>query len=485
MLRHFPNGRTARPRIAVVVALSASLLTVTLTTPAPSLASGDDHHALTRQKAQLEHSLAGSHDDLDEVSQQLVTAQGRLDTAVSDLGAARARLDGLHAEVQAAVVREQQLEQALTAARQRLAGARQDLARGLSTVATQRSQLAAFAVSNATTQMTELSTLGLVVTADSTHAAIGEVQGANSALARQLADLQRLQANQVLLRYTEQRVRRAAADVAAQRDAAAANVAQQQALEAEAATAAGAVEQQVSDLQTRRTTLASAKAVELRRIRTMERERTNVEAQLRKIAQQRAAAHRAALAAAAAAARRAQEAAAARAAQEAAAARAEQEAAAARAAQQTAAARAAQETAAAEKAQSSGAAAPQASTGSSTQAMAPALDTGVLSWPVTDTYVTSPYGMRMHPILHIWELHDGTDFHATCGTPVYAAADGRVTSEYFNAGYGNRLMIDHGFVDGVSLWTSYNHLTSFVATTGESVSRGQLIAYSGTTGYST
>lgn len=460
----------------MVVALSASLLTVTLTTPAPSLASGDDHHALTRQKAQLEHSLAGSHDDLDEVSQQLVTAQGRLDTAVSDLGAARARLDGLHAEVQAAVVREQQLEQALTAARQRLAGARQDLARGLSTVATQRSQLAAFAVSNATTQMTELSTLGLVVTADSTHAAIGEVQGANSALARQLADLQRLQANQVLLRYTEQRVRRAAADVAAQRDAAAANVAQQQALEAEAATAAGAVEQQVSDLQTRRTTLASAKAVELRRIRTMERERTNVEAQLRKIAQQRAAAHRAALAAAAAAARRAQEAAAARAAQE---------AAAARAAQEAAAARAAQETAAAEKAQSSGAAAPQASTGSSTQAMAPALDTGVLSWPVTDTYVTSPYGMRMHPILHIWELHDGTDFHATCGTPVYAAADGRVTSEYFNAGYGNRLMIDHGFVDGVSLWTSYNHLTSFVATTGESVSRGQLIAYSGTTGYST
>ena len=58
-------------------------------------------------------------------------------------------------------------------------------------------------------------------------------------------------------------------------------------------------------------------------------------------------------------------------------------------------------------------------------------------------------------------------------------------SAYYNAGYGNRVIIDHGFVRGVSLSTSYNHLTSFVARPGEHVSRGQLIAYSGTTGYST
>lgn len=110
---------------------------------------------------------------------------------------------------------------------------------------------------------------------------------------------------------------------------------------------------------------------------------------------------------------------------------------------------------------------------------------GYLSYPVTNTYITSPYGMRMHPILHVWKLHDGTDFHADCGTPVYAAAPGRVMSEYYNAGYGNRIILDHGFVRGVSLWTSYNHLTSFVARPGEHVQRGELIAYSGTTGYST
>jgi murein DD-endopeptidase MepM/ murein hydrolase activator NlpD len=110
---------------------------------------------------------------------------------------------------------------------------------------------------------------------------------------------------------------------------------------------------------------------------------------------------------------------------------------------------------------------------------------GYLSYPVNNTYVTSPYGMRLHPILHIWELHDGTDFHAPCGTPVYAAAPGRVSSEYYNGGYGNRLFIDHGYVRGVSLWTSYNHLSSYVAHVGEHVNRGELIAYSGTTGYST
>jgi murein DD-endopeptidase MepM/ murein hydrolase activator NlpD len=109
---------------------------------------------------------------------------------------------------------------------------------------------------------------------------------------------------------------------------------------------------------------------------------------------------------------------------------------------------------------------------------------GFLSFPVNGP-VTSPYGMRFHPILHIWELHDGTDFGVPCGTPVHAAAAGRITQEYFNVAYGNRVIMDHGWVHGVSLQTSYNHLTSFVASIGQQVRRGQLIAYSGTTGWST
>ncbi|HKE71320.1 MAG TPA: peptidoglycan DD-metalloendopeptidase family protein [Nocardioidaceae bacterium] len=110
---------------------------------------------------------------------------------------------------------------------------------------------------------------------------------------------------------------------------------------------------------------------------------------------------------------------------------------------------------------------------------------GWLSYPVTNPIITSPYGMRMHPILHVWKLHDGTDFGVDCGTPVYAAASGTVISAYYDDAYGNRLTINHGNVNGVALATSYNHLTSFAASVGEHVKRGELVAYSGTTGWST
>jgi murein DD-endopeptidase MepM/ murein hydrolase activator NlpD len=98
--------------------------------------------------------------------------------------------------------------------------------------------------------------------------------------------------------------------------------------------------------------------------------------------------------------------------------------------------------------------------------------------------ITSPFGLRYHPILHVWKLHSGTDFAVPCGTPVYAAADGTVISAGYGGGNGNRIVIDHGIVSGVDLASTYNHLTSFVVRSGK-VKRGQLIAYSGTTGYST
>jgi murein DD-endopeptidase MepM/ murein hydrolase activator NlpD len=109
---------------------------------------------------------------------------------------------------------------------------------------------------------------------------------------------------------------------------------------------------------------------------------------------------------------------------------------------------------------------------------------GRLSKPI-DTYITSPFGMRFHPILHYWKLHDGTDFGAGCGTPIRAAASGVVTDKYYNGGYGNRLFISHGVIDGSSITTVYNHLSRYKAHVGERVSRGEIIGYVGTTGYST
>ena len=109
---------------------------------------------------------------------------------------------------------------------------------------------------------------------------------------------------------------------------------------------------------------------------------------------------------------------------------------------------------------------------------------GYLSRPVKTGWVSSEFGMRFHPILHYWRLHSGRDYAVPCGTPVYAAASGTIISAGWGGGYGNRVVIDHGYVSGVGLATTYNHLTRFVRTGGH-VRRGQLIAYSGTTGSST
>lgn len=99
--------------------------------------------------------------------------------------------------------------------------------------------------------------------------------------------------------------------------------------------------------------------------------------------------------------------------------------------------------------------------------------------------VTSPYGMRLHPILGVWKLHDGTDFGAGCDTPIVAVKDGVVTEKYFNAGYGNRLQVDHGDFNGQNMVTSYNHASEFIVNPGDHVTQGQVLGYIGSTGYST
>ena len=107
-----------------------------------------------------------------------------------------------------------------------------------------------------------------------------------------------------------------------------------------------------------------------------------------------------------------------------------------------------------------------------------------LSRPVHTGWVSSEFGTRYHPLLHIWRLHAGRDYAANCGTPVYAAASGTVIMAGSTYGYGNRVVIDHGLERGVGLATTYNHLSGF-AVGGGSVGRGQLIGYVGSTGTST
>jgi murein DD-endopeptidase MepM/ murein hydrolase activator NlpD len=109
---------------------------------------------------------------------------------------------------------------------------------------------------------------------------------------------------------------------------------------------------------------------------------------------------------------------------------------------------------------------------------------GYLSYPVNGP-VTSPFGYRVHPIYGYYSLHDGTDFGAGCGQALYSAADGTVVSSYWNTAYGNRMIIDNGYARGVGLATIYNHAIRYTVGVGDHVSRGQVIGYVGTTGWST
>lgn len=109
-----------------------------------------------------------------------------------------------------------------------------------------------------------------------------------------------------------------------------------------------------------------------------------------------------------------------------------------------------------------------------------------LSYPTASPVVTSSYGMRFHPVLQYYRLHAGTDFRAYCGTPILAPADGVVQYARYLEGLGNQVLINHGYSSGgSSVMTSANHLTSFAVSSGQHVSRGQVIGYSGTTGTST
>lgn len=117
--------------------------------------------------------------------------------------------------------------------------------------------------------------------------------------------------------------------------------------------------------------------------------------------------------------------------------------------------------------------------------IAPPSSGKVLSYPTAVPHITSVYGWRLHPVLGYYRLHAGTDFRAYCGTPIYASANGTVQWAKMRSGYGNQVMLNNGTYNGASLMTSYNHLTSFAVSAGQSVSTGDLVGYSGNTGIGT
>jgi murein DD-endopeptidase MepM/ murein hydrolase activator NlpD len=105
-----------------------------------------------------------------------------------------------------------------------------------------------------------------------------------------------------------------------------------------------------------------------------------------------------------------------------------------------------------------------------------------LSPLLRSSYVTSPYGMRVHPISGQYKMHHGVDLYSFQGDSIVATRGGVVTTaDYQAGGAGYYVTINHG--DGFS--STYMHMTHYVVKKGDYVNAGQLIGYVGSTGGST
>lgn len=100
--------------------------------------------------------------------------------------------------------------------------------------------------------------------------------------------------------------------------------------------------------------------------------------------------------------------------------------------------------------------------------------------PVAGT-MTSPFGMRRHPVTGVMKLHDGVDYAAACGTPVTAPSAGRVLSAAFDGAYGYRVRVDHG--GGLTM--GYAHLQGLSVSAGQALAAGAVVGSVGDSGLST
>ena len=105
---------------------------------------------------------------------------------------------------------------------------------------------------------------------------------------------------------------------------------------------------------------------------------------------------------------------------------------------------------------------------------------GAFSYPIHGR-LTSPFGLRRHPIFKVVSFHSGVDLAAPFGTAIMASDTGRVIFDGWYGGYGKVVIVDHG----MDYSTLYAHLSRTSASRGQTIIKGQTVGYEGQTGYST
>jgi murein DD-endopeptidase MepM/ murein hydrolase activator NlpD len=436
-----PRARDAALRQRVAVLAGALTMGVIATVAVPALGS-ERQDDLEHRKAGVIDSLQSANSDLSEVSADLVRATNALSTAQTRLVSAQRELARTRGQLAVAESLDEQMADELAQAQAELVDAIAAVEETEADIEVRRARIGDMVADTSQYGSPELASLGSVL-GGSDPAEIGaNLALTSSVMNSQTSELDELSATETVLGVQQELIQELRDEVALERAAAAQNLEVKAELTRSAQAQTAAVAEIVASRRTAQQDAAAERQVELDRIAVLEARRQQVETMLQAVARRQAARRLAA-------------------------------------AQAAAAERAAAERAAAERA----AAARHESTPTVSASVQPS--SSPLSLPVDSSYVTSPYGMRLHPILSVYKLHDGTDFGAGCGTPIYAAASGTVVSALNDAAYGNRVIMTHGIIGGRSLATSYNHLTSDTVSTGQRVSKGQVIGYAGTTGYST
>jgi murein DD-endopeptidase MepM/ murein hydrolase activator NlpD len=417
-------------RAAVVIAV-ASALSLALLGPH---AYADE---LTTQRAKVKEQIAKTKSDLNESAKTLSAAVVAVDKAQNKLDVATARLTTTRQELRVAQTKDAQMVAKLQQARADLAVAVAAVVAGQARLEAQQAK-AGQVVRDQYQKQTNLLPIALLVDPDSTEDLQTRLQWSTTLFDTAQAEIDRLTFLQRQLNAARARQAEQEAKVAAARSEAAANLKIKKGLEARAAAQEATVARLLGQRKTAEDAAATDVAQDKARYSELVKERASVERRI------------AARIAKAAAERK-------------------------RAAERKAAQRS--RSTAKHNHRSSH---PRRSTHHSTMSSAG----HGFSFPVA-AHITSPFGMRFHPVLHYWKLHDGTDFGAGCGTPIRAPRAGRVAERYYNAGYGNRLMIDHGYLGGRYVTTGYNHASRYIVRVGQRVQRGQVIGYVGSTGFST
>ncbi|HEU4545793.1 MAG TPA: peptidoglycan DD-metalloendopeptidase family protein, partial [Microlunatus sp.] len=466
-------------RLVVAVGICSAVTAALMVPPALADDLGDQRERVLAQQAAKKR-------ELNESSRALNSAADAVDAAESQLAAAQAALARTRTELATARRVDAAMAAKLKAAEVALAKAKAAVKANQKKLDAEK-KLAGQMVRDQYQQQTNLLPVALLMSETGTADMQTRIQWSTTMFDTTAATIDRTEVLQAKLDAAKAKQAAIEKQIAADRKEAAANLVAKRALESQATQQQANVASLLSQRQSAASQAATEVAQDKQEYTKLTAERANVEqriaeriAKARAEAARKAAAERAAriAAAKAAAAERAQRKAEAR-----------RERAKQRAAEKQAdAAAAAEETSSStDDSGSSSSRATKKSRNSDSRSSSSSSGRSAshgFSYPV-NAPITSPYGLRFHPILKYWKLHDGTDVGARCGQSIRAPYSGKVVEKYYNAGYGNRLIVDHGVVDGQFVTTAYNHAIRYTVGVGDHVSKGEVIGYVGSTGYST